>query len=75
METTMELAERIAQGPQLSMALIKRLVHSQCKPTLRKACALPGLLRTSRVRPKITVKAFERSLRSASLCTGDDEAE
>ena len=42
METTMELAERIAQGPTYSIALIKRLVHKSMQTDFEESLRLAG---------------------------------
>ena len=42
METTMELAHRIAEGPTYSMALIKRLVHKSLQTDFEESLRLAG---------------------------------
>ena len=42
METTMELARRLAEGPTYSMALIKRLVHKSLHTDLEDSLRLAG---------------------------------
>ena len=42
METTMELAQRLAEGPTYSMALIKRLVHQSLHTDFRESLRLAG---------------------------------
>ncbi len=42
METTMELAQRLAQGPTYSMALIKRLVHKSLYTDFAESLNLAG---------------------------------
>ena len=42
METTMDLAQRIAEGPTYSMALIKRLVHRSLQTDFEESLRLAG---------------------------------
>ena len=42
METTMDLAQRIAEGPTYSMALIKRLVHKSLQTDFEESLRLAG---------------------------------